>query len=100
MTGSYERRELKQELRGRLLRARPATAGPGPVAMQIAVTTWPGRNWASLWKPLTGARPRAGRRPSRPSRPHDDRIVSPALHHHVSTGIAHDVIIDAWWTSL
>ncbi|HEX9359735.1 MAG TPA: hypothetical protein VF933_38750 [Streptosporangiaceae bacterium] len=31
--------------------------------------------------------------------PRDDRIVSLGLHHHVTGGIGHDVIIDAWWTS-
>jgi hypothetical protein len=36
-------------------RARPATAGPGRVAMQIAVTTGPGRNCASPWEPLIDA---------------------------------------------
>jgi len=35
-----------------------------------------------------------------PCRRHDDRIVSLGLHHTIDTGIAHDVIIDAWWTSL
>jgi hypothetical protein len=28
------------------------------------------------------------------------RVVSLGLHHTIDTGIAHDVIIDAWWTSL
>jgi hypothetical protein len=36
--------------------------------------------------------------PTRPFHPHDDRIVSLGLHHTTGTGIAHDVIIDAWWT--
>ena len=38
--------------------------------------------------------------PTRPFHPHDGRIVSLGLHHTIGTGIAHDVIIDAWWTSL
>ena len=38
--------------------------------------------------------------PTRPFHPHDDRIVSLGLHHAINTGIAHDVIIDAWWASL
>jgi hypothetical protein len=41
-----------------------------------------------------------GEDPDRPFHPHDDRIVSLALHHTIDTGIAHDVIIDAWWTRL
>src|SRR5712692_6411238 len=37
--GSYERNEWKQELHDQLLRAQAATVEPGPVAMEIAVTT-------------------------------------------------------------
>jgi hypothetical protein len=60
-----------------------------------------GRNWASLWKPLIDAfGPVLGEDPTRPFHPHDDRIVSPALHHTTGIGIAHDVIIDAGWTRL
>jgi hypothetical protein len=29
----------------------------------------------------------------------DDRIVRLGLHHHVTSGIGHAVIIDSWWTS-
>ena len=100
MAGSYERREWKQQLRDRLA-LQAATIDPGPVGLTIALTTGPGRNWASLWKPLIDAfGPVLGEDPTRPFHPHDDRIVSLALHHTIGTGIAHDVIIDAWWTSL
>src|SRR5215471_17860315 len=78
-----------------------AILGPGPAGLTIALTTGPGRNWASLWKPLIDAfGPVLGEDPARPFHPHDDRIVSLALHHNIDTGIAHDVIIDAWWTHL
>jgi hypothetical protein len=40
-----------------------------------------------------------GEDPTRPFHPHDDRIVSLGLHHAIDAGIAHDVIIDAWWTA-
>ena len=74
---------------------------PGPAGLTIALTTGPGRNWASLWKPLIDAfGPVLGEDPARPFHPHDDRIVSLGLHHAIDTGIARDVIIDAWWTSL
>ena len=100
MAGSYERREWKQRLHDRLA-AQAATIDPGPVGLTIALTTRPGRNWASLWKPLIDAfGPVLGEDPDRPFHPHDDRIVSLALHHTIDTGIAHDVIIDAWWTRL
>jgi hypothetical protein len=100
MAGSYERKEWKQNLRDRLA-AQAAAIDPGPAELKIALTTGPGRNWASLWKPLIDAfGPVLGEDPARPFCPHDDRIVSLGLHHTIDTGIAHDVIIDAWWTSL
>jgi hypothetical protein len=100
MAGSYERREWRQELHDRLA-VQAATIDPGPVALTIALRTGPGRNWASLWKPLIDAfGPVLGEDPSRPFHPHDDRIVSLALHHTIDPGIAHDVIIDARWTCL
>jgi hypothetical protein len=47
MTGSYTRQEWKRELHQRL--ALQATViDPGPIGMDIAITTGPGRNWASL----------------------------------------------------
>jgi hypothetical protein len=41
-----------------------------------------------------------GEDPTRAFHPHDDRIVSLGLHHTIDTGVANDVIIGAWWTSL
>jgi hypothetical protein len=100
MAGSYLRKEWKQELHDRLA-AQAATIEPGPVGLNIALTTGPGRNWASLWKPLIDAfGPVLGEDPTGAFDPHDDRIVSLGLHHTVDTGIAPDVIIDAWWTRL
>jgi hypothetical protein len=100
IVGSYERREWKQKLHDRLA-VQAATIDPGPVGLKIALTTGPGRNWASLWKPLIDAfGPVLGEDPTLPFHPHDDRIVSLGLHHTIDTGVAHDVIIDAWWTRL
>jgi hypothetical protein len=100
MAGSHERREWKQELHDRLA-VQAATIDPGPVGLRIALATGPGRNWASLWKPLIDAfGPVLGEDPARPFHPRDDRIVSLSLHHTIDTGLAHDVIIDAWWTRL
>ena len=100
IAGSHERREWTQQLHDRLA-ARAAAIDPGPVGLTIALTTGPGRNWANLWKPLIDAfGPVVGEDPTRPFHPHDDRIVSLSLHHTIDTGIAHGVIIDAWWTSL
>ena len=100
MAGSYERTQWKQELHDRLA-VQAATIDPGPAGLTIALTTAPGRNWAGLWKPVIDAfGPVLGEDPTRPFHPHDDRIVSLALHHTIDTSIAHDVIIDAWWTRL
>ena len=100
MAGSYERKEWKQTLHDRLA-VHAATIDPGPAGLNIALTTGPGRNWASLWKPLIDAfGPVLGEDPTRPFHPHDDRVVSIRLHHTIDKGIAHDVIIDAWWASL
>ena len=100
MAGSCERKQWKQTLHDRLAVQAPII-DPGPVGLTIALTTGPGRNWASLWKPLIDAfGPVLGEDPTRPFHPRDDRIVSLGLHHAIDTGIAHDVIIDAWWTSL
>jgi hypothetical protein len=100
MAGSYERKEWKQKLHD-WLAVQAAPIVPGPAGLTIALTTGPGRNWASLWKPLIDAfGPVLGEDPTRPFHPHDDRIVSLGLHHTTGTGIADDVIIDAWWTSL
>ena len=98
IAGSYERKEWKQTLHDRLA-VQAATLDPGPVGLTIALTTGPRRSWTSLWKPLIdtfGAE--LGEDPTRPFHPHDDRIVSLGLHHTIDSAIAHDVIIDAWWT--
>ena len=100
MTGSHERKGWKQQLHDRLA-AQAATIHPGPAGLTIALRTGPGRNWANLWKPVIDAfGPVLGEDPIRPFHPHDDRVVSLGLHHTIDTGIAHDVIIEAWWTSL
>ena len=100
MAGSYERQQWKQQLRDRLA-AQAARIASGPVGLDIALTTGQGRNWASLWKPVIDAfGPALGEDPTQPFHPHDDRIVRLGLHHTIDTGIAHDVIIDAWWTRL
>jgi hypothetical protein len=51
-------------------------------------------------KAIAAAGKDLGEDPTRPFHPHDGRIVSLGLHHTIDTGIAHDVIIDAWWTHL
>ena len=100
MTGPSHRTQWTQELRDRLS-VQAALIDPGPAGLTIALRTGPGRNWASLCRPLIDAfGPVPGEDPAQPSCPRDDRIVSLGLHHTIDTAIAHDVIIDAWWTSL
>lgn len=101
IAGSYERKEWKETLRGRLLQAETAVPGPVPIAMTIGITTGPGRNWANIWKPLIDAfGPILGEYPEQPFHPNDDRITSLGLHHDVNHAIGHDVIITAWWMNL
>lgn len=101
ITGSYERKNWKVSLRDRLVRAHVIQADPGPVAMDIAVTTGPDRNWINIWKPLIDSfGPVLGEEPTRPFHPHDDRITSLGLHHHVDTAVGHDVIVEAWWEAV
>ena len=100
MGGSHTRRQWTQQLHDRLL-VQAAIIDPGPAGLDIALTTGPGRNWASLCPPLIDAfRPVLGQDPARPFHPRDDRVVSLGLHHIIDTAIAQDVIIHAWWTSL
>lgn len=101
ISGSYERKEWKATLHDRLLQTQATAAQAGPVNLDIAVTTGPGRNWANIWKPLIDAfGPVLGEDPSRSFHPNDDRIISLGLHHDISTAIGHDVIIAAWWTTV
>ena len=66
MAGSYEREEWKQELHDRLA-VQAATLAAGPAGLDIALATGPGRNWASLCKPLIDAfGPVLGEDPARP----------------------------------
>jgi len=99
MTGSSERRQWKQAFHDRLA-AQAAPLAPGPAGLTIALTTGPDRNWVRLCQPLIDAFAPVLGDPTRPFHPHDDRIVSLGLHHTIDTGIAHDVIINAWWTTL
>jgi hypothetical protein len=100
MAGSAARKQWTEQLHDRLV-VQAAVIDPGPAGLTIALTTGPGRNWASLAKLLIDAfGPVLGQDPTRPFHPRDDRIVSLGLHHTIDTAIAHDVIIDAWWTSL
>jgi hypothetical protein len=100
LSGSCERPQWKEALRERLRRAGVSAAPPGPVAMDIAITTGPGRSWPNLWKPLIDAfGPVLGEEPGRPFHPRDDRITALGLHHGVETDLAHDVIIHAWWST-
>jgi hypothetical protein len=82
------------------LQAPVSPAPPGPVAMDIVITTGPARTWPNLWKPLLDAfGPVLGEDPTRPFHPYDDRITLLGLHHNTSTDLGHDVVIQAWWNT-
>lgn len=101
VTGSYTRRQWQETLRDRVLRVQPNPLPPGPVAIDIAIATGPGRNWSHLWKPLLDAfGPVLGDDPARPFNPCDDRIVRLGLHHHTDVGLGHEVGVQAWWEPL
>ena len=97
-SGSYERPKWKEGLRQALL-AQTIPAEPGPVSLDLAITTGPGRNWVNIWKPLIDSfGPVLGEEPGRPFHPFDDRVTCLSLHHHIDGGIGYDVIIDGIWT--
>jgi hypothetical protein len=101
ISGSYASKQWKADLRGRLLEAKLAPITPGPVVMDIAVVTGPGRNWTNLWKPLVDSLgPLLGEDPVRPFHPYDDRITSLGFHHNVDPVLGHDVLIQAWWSGM
>jgi hypothetical protein len=98
VAGSYVRREWKEAVRDRLVRVSPAPLPAGPIALDVAITTGPGRNWSNLWKPLVDAfGPLLGEQPGRLFNPYDDRIVTLGLHHRVEPRLGHDVGIETWW---
>lgn len=101
MVGSYTRKQWREGLRERLRRVQPEPLPPGPVAIDVAITTGPRRNWCHLWKPLLDAfGPVLGEDLARPFNPRDDRIVNLGLHHHTDGGLGYDVDIQAWWEPL
>ncbi len=89
VSGSYVRRKWKEDLRQALL-ALAVSAEPGPVVLDLIVTTGPGRNIDSFGPVLD-------EEPGRPFHPLDDRVTSLGLHHHIDSGIGHDVIIEVTW---
>jgi hypothetical protein len=100
LKGSYIEQRWKQALRDRLLQAGAGTAPPGPLAVDIAIATGPGRNWANVWKPLIDSLgPLLGENPHRPFHPNDDRITALSLFHRVDATLGHDVEVALWWAA-
>ena len=68
----------------------------GLAAMELSLMAGPGRHLANLWKPLIDALGSVlGEVLLRVFQPNHDRIVRLGLQHHVTSGIGHDVTIDA-----
>ncbi|MGI5254060.1 hypothetical protein [Actinacidiphila glaucinigra] len=82
--------------------ARPALPPGVPVELHLRFEVSARRNWSTLWKPAIDALgPLLGSPdPERPYRPHDDRIVSLALHRALDESLGHDVVITAWWRAV
>jgi hypothetical protein len=98
IAGSYTRTAWKQTLRDRLLQGGVSQAPAGPLAVDVAITTAPNRNWANVWKPLIDSLgPILGEDPIRPFHPYDDRITCLSLFHQVDASLGHDVAIALWW---
>jgi hypothetical protein len=98
LTGSYTRPAWKQTLHDHLRGAGHQPLPPGPVRLDITISTGPGRNWTALWKPLIDALgPILGE--TRPFHPRDDRIVVLGLHHTLHTDLGHDVALQIWWAA-
>ncbi|MFF7208973.1 hypothetical protein ACFZAU_00375 [Streptomyces sp. NPDC008238] len=81
---------------------RPSVPPDVPVELHLCFEVSAGRNWSTLWKPAVDALgPLLGMpEPDRPYRPHDDRIVSLALHRVLDESIGHDLVVTAWWRTL
>jgi hypothetical protein len=96
MAGSFERPAWKHELPDRLVQAQVPAVRSGLAAMELSLMAGPGRHWANLWKPLIDAFDSIlGEVLLRAFQPNHDRIVRLGLQHHVTSGIGHDVTIDA-----
>jgi hypothetical protein len=98
MAGSYVLGQWKVGLREELLRGAAEPLAAGPVTVEIAIATGPGRNWSNIWKPLLDSfGPVLGENPDQSFHPNDDRITDLGLHHEIDAALGHDVRIDAWW---
>ncbi len=91
-TASAGKARYKEQIAHALERA-PALP-EGPVTVDIAFRTGPGRSWPNLWKPtidaLSGLLGPVG---SRRWHPDDGRITQLGLHHHVEDRLGHDVVL-------
>jgi hypothetical protein len=98
ITGSYERTAWKQELHDQLVQADATPVRPGPAGVRDD-----DRARAQLDRPLEtlidAFGPVLGEDPLLPFHPRDDRILCLGLHHRITGGIGHDMIIDAWRTN-
>jgi hypothetical protein len=70
----------------------------GPVAVQLAFSVGPSRNWTLLWKPTIDALdPLLGRTyPHREWNPQDGRIVRLGLHHFIDPDLGHDARVTVY----
>lgn len=92
-TASVSTKAYKQQISDQLAGASELV--DGPVALELAFTVGPRRNWLNLWKPTIDALDRLlGRtRPGRDWHPRDGRITEMGLHCGVDQALGNDVLI-------
>ena len=93
-TASYEDTAYKRQISSQINDS-VVELDEGPVALQLAFTVGPGRNWTNLWKPTIDSLDTIlGRtHPARLWNPRDDRITELGLHCHVDGHLGNDVLI-------
>jgi hypothetical protein len=87
---------MEQELPDRLVQAQVSAVKVRPGRDGARADGRAGHHWTNLWEPLIDAFGSAlGEVLLRAFQPNHDRIVRLGLKHHVTSGIGHDVTIDA-----
>jgi hypothetical protein len=89
----------KHEVIAQLTAQVPEQPQPRLLAVELALTVGPLRNWVNLWKQAIDALgPVVGLPdPSRPFTPRDDLIVSLGLHRMVDPTLGNAVRLNVWW---
>lgn len=92
-TASSATTAYKQQIDDQLRGTEPLA--DGPVALQLAFSVGPSRNWTNLWKPTIDALGAllGPAEPRRPWHPRDGRVVELGMHCHVESRLGNDILI-------